>query len=362
MDLSRRRLLQLSLASLASSAVAQQGKVFRIGIVGNSFPAADLAKRTTELPAPRLIAQGLRELGWIEGVNIQTLWRTVEGRYERFPEVIGELVQSRVDLIVVFSSNAARIAMEKTRTIPIVHASYARLIDEKLVSNLSRPGGNLTGMSADGLRGLNGKRLALLKAAAPRVTRVALVRDFIPSREVPEPTISKETESALRTTGLAALLVHFEHQRDMAAAIEKAVRNGANGMLVLQWPYIHYRQTQIDIHELAIRHRVPTMYSTITAAESGGLMAYDADFDLDRRIPRFIDKILRGAKAGDIPIEQPQKFDFVINQAAAKAIGLAIPAAVLAQADRVIEAARSHLREIISPPRPGSSVDRAAPS
>jgi putative ABC transport system substrate-binding protein len=330
-------LIAAGLAVAARRSLAQvPQKVFQIGLMANSIPAADLASRKTTNPAPKIIEDGLRDLGWVDGKNIRLVWKTVEGRYERWPEVLEELVRMRVDVIVVFADPPAKIAVEKTRTIPIVHVGMGTLLEPRLINSLQRPGGNLTGMSIDGLN-LGAKRLELLKAAVPSLSRAAILVHYTPAVGV-APAISPETEAVGHGLGVSLFFSTFERLEELPRAFSDLVAKGANGILVGESPHLYYREYQLPIHELAVKHRIPAMWRILNAPDSGGLMAYAPNIlDFYRGAPRYIDKILRGAKPGDIPIEMPSKFDFVINMKTARAMGITIPSFVLSLADRVIQ-------------------------
>ena len=307
-----------------------------VGLLANSIPVSELTSGKITNPAPKIIDDGLRGLGWIDGKNIRLVWRTVEGNYARWPEVVDEFIGMKVDVLVVFTTDAAKIAIERTRTIPVVNAGAGPMLDPKIVDSLQRPGVNLAGMSTDGLN-LGAKRMELLKAAAPTISRLAVLAHSAP---LPPntPFLSPQAEAVRKSQRLEVLLVTFRDLGELPAAFSEIVAKRANGLLVSESPHMHYREYQLPIHEFSISHRIPAMYAVLNSVDSGGLMSYSLDIlDFYRSAPRYIDKILRGAKAGEIPIESPTKFQFVINLKTARAMGLTIPSLVLSLADRVIE-------------------------
>jgi len=324
-------------APFASNA---QEKVFQIGLLANSIPLADLGPpMRTVNPAPRIIEDGLRQLGWVDGRNVRLIWKTAAGRYERWPDLIDEFLRMRVDVLVVFADEPAQIALKKTRTTPIVLAGMGTLLNPKVIDSMQRPGVNVTGMSIDGLD-LGPKRLEMLKAAIPPLSRVAVL---VHAMRAPVPTyrqdfINPETQLAASKLGVSMFALEFEDIADIPRAFSEIVSKAANGLIVGETPHMYYREWQLPIHELCIRHRLPAMWRILNSVDSGALMAYAPDIlEFYRSAPRYIDKILRGGKAADIPIETPSKFEFLINLKTARAIGITIPSFVLSVADRVIE-------------------------
>lgn len=320
--------------ALAARADAARRRV--IGLLAQSIPASEIASGRFTNPAPGIIKDGLRERGWIDGENVRLVWKTVEGKYERWPEVIREFVRMPVDVLVVFTDGAAQAALAETRTIPVVFSGIGTLMDDtKLVSSLRRPGGNLTGLSMDGLN-LGAKRLELLKAAVPSVNRVAFLGHYSGS-PLTEPYLSEQTKAVARKLSIETFFSSFAEVSEIPRAFSELVGKRANGIMVGESPYMFYREYQLPIHALALKHRIPAMYRILNSADSGGLMAYAPDIlDVYRAAPRYVDKILRGANPAEIPVETVSKFEFVINLQTAKAMGLAIQPAILAAADRVI--------------------------
>ena len=316
--------LGLSLAPLAAAA-QPPARVPRIGIL----PSVQLPAGA---PLIEAFEQGLRDLGYVAGKNIALEYRWHEGKFERMPGFAAELVRLKVDAIVVGSGAAALVAKKATETIPIVMAVVPDPVGEGLVASLARPGGNITGLSflsAD----LAPKQLELLKAAVPRLSRVAVIwTSGIPSHAL----LLRELEVAARALGvkLQALEVRGLDELDSAFAAMK--RERAGGLLVLV--NSRWLEHGTRFHDLAARHRLPAMYAVLEHADAGGLMAYAPDVRANwRRAATYVDKVLKGAKPADLPVEQPMRMEFVINLKTARALGLAIPASVFARADRVIQ-------------------------
>ena len=327
----RREFLGYALVAGAFAAAAQTtGRLFRVALLANTIPTADLVNRVPSHPAPKIIEDGLRELGWIDGKNIQFVWRSAETRYERHPALVDELVRMKVDVIIAFGIGA-HTAAQRTKTVPIVMGTSGA-VEDGIAESLSRPGGNVTGMTLFVGDALDGKKLALLKEAAPRTTRVAFL-DHAPSAP-----FSKTTRAAADALGISIFSIGAESPDKLESAFDEAIRSGADGILIEDSPIFHLRPHQQTIHRLAIRHRVPVMHSVLSATGTGGLMAYGSDIlENYRRVPYYVDKILRGAKPGELPIMQPTKFELVINRKAANSIGLELPASLLAAADRIVE-------------------------
>jgi putative ABC transport system substrate-binding protein len=288
----------------------------------------------TSQACPGAIVDGLRDLGWIDGKGVQILWRSAEGSRERLQAILDDLVRLPVDVLVVFGNPQVEEAMKRTKRIPIVMAGSAHPDENGLVKSLARPGGNVTGLALDPGQGANSKRLGLLKEAAPTVSRVAFLVPWRPEG----PGFSKETEGAARALGLSLFLVSFDSPEGFAPAIAEAVQQGANGLVLPDWSYLQFRKYQHVVEESSARHRMPVIQSIVNAEGLEGLLAYGPDMVLNcRRTPHYIDRILKGAKPGDLPVEQLYSYQLVVNLKAAKAIGVAIPGSLLIQANRVIE-------------------------
>jgi putative ABC transport system substrate-binding protein len=299
----------------------QPAKVPRIGyLAGIESPARVAAFR-----------QGLRELGYLEGKNIVIEYRSAQGKLDRLPELATELVRLKVEVIVSGGSGSTRLAKEATNAIPIVMTGDPDPVGSGFVTSLARPGGNITGLST--LRSeLSGKRLELLKEIVPKLSRVSL---FGTSTQPGNPQALKETELAAGAFGVKLQYLDVLAPKDIETAFRAAGNGQAEAVFVLTGPVINAQRKQIA--DLAAKSRLPAMYPGREYVEAGGLMSYGVNRnDLDRRAATFVDKILKGTKPADLPVEQPMKFDFVINLKAAKQIGLTIPPNVLARADRVI--------------------------
>ena len=308
------------------AAEAQQTtKMARIGFLGATFPSTESAR----IEAFR---QGLRELRYIEGKNILIEYRWAEGKLDHLPELAAELVRLNVEVIVAGGSTSTGAAKKATTTIPIVMAQVNDPVGNGFVAGLARPGGNITGLSTLAPE-LSGKQLEILKEIVPRLSRVAV---FGSSTAPGNAQALRETE--LAATGIGANVQYFDvlTSKDLEAAFSAASKGRANTALVLSSPVLNSQRKQIA--DIAIKHRLPAIYFNPEFVEDGGLIAYTASYnDLYRRAATYVDKILKGAKPADLPVEQPTKFELVINLKTAKQIGLTIPPNVLARADRVIK-------------------------
>ena len=313
------------LAALRSRRGQQSGKVPRIGILISASPS--IASRRIQA-----FQQGLRELGYVEGKNIAFEYRYGEGRPDTLPERVAELVHLQVDLLVTDTSNATQAAKNATQTIPVVFTTANDPVGDGQVASLAKPGGNLTGFSILALD-LNGKRLELLKEAFPQITRVA----FLPiTGEAIGENRFKEAEIAAQGLRLRLQRLRAKGADDLESAFDAAKRSGAEA--VLAHPSTFVATNRARIIELAAKHRLPVIFGGAEAAEAGGLMSYGPDIvDNYRRAAVYVDKILKGTKPADLPVQQPMKFEFVINLKTAKQIGLTIPPNVLVRADRVID-------------------------
>jgi putative ABC transport system substrate-binding protein len=275
--------------------------------------------------------QGLRDLGYVEGKTIVIDWRSAEGKLDRLPALAADLVRLKVDIIVTAGSAVTRPTKEATSTIPIVMAQDSDPVGNGFVTGLARPGGNITGLSTLAPE-LRGKRLELLKEVVPKLSRVAV---FGSSSSPGNAQALKEAELAARSLGVKLQYLDVLSPRDIEPAFQTAVKGQADAVLMMaSGPLANFQQPQIAA--LAVKSRLPVIWSR-DYVEDGGLMSYGVNLnDLDRRAALYVDKILKGAKPADLPVEQPTKFEFVINLKAAKQIGLTIPPNVLARADRVI--------------------------
>jgi putative tryptophan/tyrosine transport system substrate-binding protein len=275
--------------------------------------------------------QGLRELGYVEVKNIVIEWRSPEGKPDLMPTLAAELVRLKVDVIVTGGGGATRPAKAATSTIPIVMAQDRDPVGNGFVVSLARPGGNITGLSTLSPE-ISGKQLELLKEIVRRLARVAFLTN---SNSEASALVLNEMETAAKALGVQLPVLDVRGPKDIETAFRAATKGRADAVLVLGGPVFNSQRTQIAA--LAIKSRLPAIYDQRAYVEAGGLMSYGVSFtDLDRRAATYVDKILKGAKPADLPVEQPTKFEFIINLKAAKQIGLTIPPNVLARADRVI--------------------------
>ncbi len=281
------------------------------------------------------ISPGLRELGWIEGQNIAIEYRWAAGREDHLPALAAELVRRKVDIIVTSSTPAALAAKRATTTTPIVVTFVADPVGSGLVASLARPGGNITGLTTLAT-GLVAKRLELLKALVSGLTRIAVLRQPNVFSERTMRDMVEETEVAGRTLGLQLRFVEAQRPNDFEQAFSAMKEAHVGGLLVFPGPMFLEARGSMVTH--AAQSRLPAVYPWREAAAAGGLMSYSTNFpDMYRRAAVYVDKILKGAKPADLPIEQPTKFELVINLKTAKALGLTIPPALLQRADHVIE-------------------------
>ncbi|HEY1269710.1 MAG TPA: ABC transporter substrate-binding protein [Candidatus Binatia bacterium] len=314
------------LFAFALNAEAQPSKkIPRIGYL--TVPS--LSANTDRIEAFR---SGLRGLGYVEGKNIVIDWRSAEGKPQRQPELAAELVRRGVDVIVTSGPTMTRAAKEATGTIPIVMAQDNDPVSAGFVVSLARPGGNITGVSSLAPE-ISGKRLELLKEVVPRLFRVAVFGD---SNEPGNSTSLRETEAAAGVFGAQLQVLDVLSAKEIETAFRNATQGHADALLVL--PSAIHADYRGQIANLALKNRLPSIYYSRQFVELGGLISYSASFtDLSRRAAYYVDKILKGVKPADLPVEQPTKFELAINLKAAKQIGLTIPPNVLARADRVVK-------------------------
>ena len=313
-------------APLAAEA-QQAGKVYRIGILAN-VPL-------TDSQGARLwgaFIQGLRELGYVEGKNITIEWRFSEGKYERLPELAADLARLKVDVIVAPATQNVAVAKQATGTIPIVMTGSGDPVGSGLVVSLARPGGNVTGLSVLAPE-IVGKQLELLKEIVPKVSRVAVLWN---PTNTSHPLLLREAKVAARSLGVQLHILEARGPEEVESAFATMTRERAGALLVpTDGMFLLHRAR---IAELAAKHRLPAMYGLREFVDAGGLMVYGASLrDSFRRAATYVDKILKGAKPGDLPVEQPTKFELIINLKTAKALGLTIPQSLLLRADEVIQ-------------------------
>jgi len=312
------------LAHTFDAEAQQPTKVPRIGFLSSLSSAAVSARVDA-------FRQGLRELGYVEGKNIFIEYQWAEGKTERLPDLAAELVRLKVDVIVTGGPAVNRSAKEATSTIPIVLSFDNDPVGNGFAASLARPGGNITGLSTLAPE-ISGKQLELLKEIIPNLSRVAV---FGNSLQPGNPQALKETELAAGALGVRLQLYDIRSPKDIETAFRAASKAHANAVLVLGNVVVTFQPKHFA--ELAAKSRLPAIYWSPEFVEAGGLMAYSVSItELFRRAATFVDKILKGAKPADLPVEQPTKFEFIINLNAAKQIGLTIPPNVLARADKVI--------------------------
>ena len=316
---------------LVLGAFAQPVRKARIAILSNTLPPAEMAGTDPVDPTVRALVHGLRVSGHIEGRDLAIDRHSAGGRLERIPSMVQEVVAQRPDVIVAFGPVLLRAAQQATGSIAIVSVGGASAMS---TANMTRPGGNVTGLVADaGFGAMNGKRLELLKEAAPRVSRVVAIRPPVPEGQ---PPWTAEIEEAARRLGLTLSIAAAAGPGDFDAAFAAIVRDRQHAMLCVDTPA--NRGSLRRIVDFATRERLPAIYAQRLYVEAGGLMSYGADLvDLGRRAAVLVDKILKGASAGDLPIEQPTRFELVVRQGTARALGLALPRTLLLRVDEVID-------------------------
>ena len=313
------------LAAPLAAEAQRGGKVYRIGVLETTSAAGN----ATNLAAFR---QGLSELGYVEGRDIVIEYRSAEGRSERFKELAAELVRLKVDLILTRGTPAVLAATTATKTIPVVMAASGDPLLSGVVPSLARPGGNVTGLSAITIE-VSGKRLDLLRQALPALNRLGVLLNMANSNNALQ---WKEIERVARAVDVQLQQLDVRKSADLALAFETATRQRADALFVLIEALTQANAGTIA--QLAAKHRLPAMYSSREFVEGGGLISYGVNYaDLYRRAAVYVDKILTGTKPGDLPIEQPTKFELVINLKTAKTLGLTIPQSLLGRADQVIE-------------------------
>ncbi|HMF48824.1 MAG TPA: ABC transporter substrate-binding protein [Candidatus Saccharimonadales bacterium] len=318
--------LIITLAVVSGTAHAQQPtKIPRIGFLGSPSPSANAARNEA-------FRQGLRELGYVEGKNIIVEWRFAEGKLDRVPALAAELVRLNVNVIVSGGSGSTRPANEATNTIPIVMAQDPDPVGNGFIASLARPGGNITGLSTLAPE-LSGKQLELLKEIVAKLTRVAV---FGTSTSPANAQALREVELAAGAFKVQLQYLDIRSPKDIEPAFQEARQGRADAFLVLTGPVLANQRTHIA--DLAVKSRLPAIYGQPEYMEAGGLLSYGVSFtDLHRRAATYVDKILKGAKPATLPVEQPTKFELIINLKTAKQIGLTIPQSVLYRADKVIK-------------------------
>ena len=319
-------LIAVAMFAVGVIAEAQQPKkVPRIGYLSGTSYSVNSAR----IEAFR---QGLRELGYVEGKNIVIEWRYADGKLDRLPALAAELVRLKVDVIVASAPPPTRSAKQATATIPIVMAYDDDPVGNGFVASLARPGGNITGLSTLAPE-IIGKQLELLKEIIPKLSRVAVLGN---ATRPGSPQALKEINLAADAVGVQLQYLEIQAPKDIETAFRAASSERAEAVIVMQTPVLISQRRQVA--DLAVKSRLPAIYGRPEYVDDGGLMSYATSFtDLSRRAATYVDKILKGRKPADIPVEQPMKFEFIVNLKAAKQIGLTIPPNVLVRADKVIK-------------------------
>ncbi len=313
-------------ATWSMAARAQQSaKVSRVGFMGNSTEALE-----ANLVNP--FRQRLRELGYEDRRNIVVEYRWAEGKYDRFPALIAELLAAKIDVIVTAGTPASMAVKKATTTVPVVMVAVGDPVGTGLVPSLARPGGNLTGLSSIA-PDLEGKRLEFLREVAPKLAHVGV---FFNPANLFHTVSMRNASKAAEVLGIKLLPLTVRASQDLDAAFATILKEKPDALLVLaDRVYLHERKRMMDF---ALLHRLPNVNAHKEMVEAGGLMSYGPGYeDMHRRAADYVDKILKGAKAGDLPMQQPTKFDLKMNLKSAKALGIAVPPTLLARADEVIE-------------------------
>jgi len=305
---------------------ARATKVYRLGYLSSSTSTSN--PRTVEA-----FRQGLRELGWVEGQNLAIEYRWAEGRFDRLPDLAAELVRLKVDVIAASPAPATTAAKRATATIPIVFMGVADPVGAGLVASLAQPGGNVTGLTYAVGSNIFAKDLELLKEAAPKTRRAAVLSNPASPNQ---PLILSSVKDAGRALGLQVKFLEARGPEDFDLVFSTMAKERVGALFVLQDPAFTPQRARLA--SLAIQHRLPSIFTQREDAEAGALMSYGPSLsDLWRRGAAYVDKILKGAKPADLPVEQPTKFELVINLKTARALGLTVPPSLLARADEVIQ-------------------------
>ena len=319
----RRLFLTGAFALLAVPLAAQEKrKIWRVGVLSGAARGLDLCTDG--------VRKGLSALGYVEGETLHVELRRSEGDVVSFPRLASDLVRENVDVLVV-TSLAVEAAKQATSTIPIVMSSSSYPVERGLIASLARPGGNITGQATH-TGGLMQKRLQILKEAVPKVSRVAILRLPGPVQDL----FVADLNIAAKQVGVRSQVIEVRRKADLAPAFEAAARAAADAMMVTQGPF--FTVNRQEIADLALRHRLPSLSGEIGAAEAGTTLFHGPDIvDGCRRSAAYVDRILKGAQPGDLPVEQPTKFDLVVNLRTARALGMTIAPSLQLRADRVIE-------------------------
>ncbi len=324
-------ILSVGLFAGALAEAQQPGQIFRVGLVFVSAPVSQMAGPEPAHPSARTFLHEMRRLGYVEGRNLIFERRSAEGQPDRFDGILADLFRLKMDVIVTAGNDLPRAAKRMTNVVPIVMASSRSPVEAGLVANLARPGGNVTGLSIDGGPETEAKRLELLKEMLPRASRVA----FVGTRTDWEEPLGQATQAAARARGV--LLTHAEVTLDQYEnAFTMLTRERPDALFVANSASNFAHRNRIV--DFAVKSRLPAIYPFRELVEVGGLMSYGANVvDLYRRAAGYVDRILKGARPADLPVEQPTTFELVINRKAARLLGITIPRSLVLQADQLIE-------------------------
>ncbi|HKZ04797.1 MAG TPA: ABC transporter substrate-binding protein [Methylomirabilota bacterium] len=320
--------LFLILDTFSSAAEAQSGtRTYRLGVLANAF-------EVSEGPLFDEFLEGLKKAGYVEGKNLVVEWRSSEGQFERLPALAAELVRAKVDVIVASSALPAHAAAEATRSIPVVFLLVSDPVGQKLVGSLSRPGGNVTGLATFAPDVLTARRMQVLKEAVPRASRVAVLSN--PANATHRELLARELPVAAQAEKLTLVPLAMRAPGDLEGAFEQAARERADSLYVLGDPLSFVHRSQIA--DMAVQRRLPSLTTTRIGVEVGGLVSYGPKLrDLYRRAAIYVDRIFRGARPADLPVEQPPQFELVVNLKTARALGITLPQSLLRRADEVIQ-------------------------
>jgi len=323
--------LVLSLLAPLAAAGQQAGRVHRVGVILTTSPVAEMSGPEPVHPLMNTFVHALRALGYVDGQNLTLERRSAEGRFERFAGIVAELVRLKTDVIVTVGIPMTQRAKEVTTTVPIVFVGGFDPVANGIVQSLARPGGNVTGFAFFIDPEIHAKRLQIMKEAVPNISRVA----FLGEKSEWEDSVGQRVKVAAQALGVELFLA--EHTpTEYAEAFRIVIRQRADALFVTSAPS-NYANRRLVV-DFATRHRLPSIHAYRESVELGGLMEYAADnHDLFRRAAGYIDKILKGAKPADLPVQQPTKFELVINLKTAKALGLTIPQSILLRADQIIQ-------------------------
>ncbi len=325
-----RLLVRVFLLLLAAPLLAEAQpavKIYRIGVLANALD-------TSDGPTFQAFLDTLRGLGYVQGRNMDIEWRSSEGDPGQLPGLAQELVRAKVDIILATALLPAQAAIDATKSVPIVFVVVADPVGQRLVGSLSRPGGNATGLAAYAPQESTEKVLQLLKAVTPKLSRLAVLTT--PTNPAQRELIAKALPSAAQRAGVGLLPLPIQSAGDLPGAFDAARMERADGMYVLGDVLTYIQRARIA--DLAAKHRLPAMYTSRSAVEAGGLMSYGPRFrDLFKRAATYVDTILKGAKAGDMPVEQSTRYELAINLKTAKVLGLSVPPPLVKQAVQVIE-------------------------